>query len=92
MYDPTWRDSAATCSWSAAIVQFHVIDLNARYKLVLGFLLVKNIGHSLLGGLIRTFASTVVLCVVYRQLCIISYFIRYMYTILTSFLKIVIQS
>lgn len=75
MYDPTWRDSAAT--WSAAIVQFHVIDLNARYKLVLGFLLVKNIGHSLLGGLIRTFTSTVVLCVVYHQLCIISYFIRY---------------
>lgn len=48
MYDSTWRDSGVYCSWSAAF-----IDLNARYKLVLGFPLVTNLGHSLLGGLIN---------------------------------------
>lgn len=64
MYDSTWRDSGVYCSWSAAF-----IDLNARYKLALGFPLVTNLGHSLLGGLINHLLP--LLC------CILTSVVRY---------------
>lgn len=57
MYDSTWRDSGVYCSWSAAF-----IDLNARYKLVLGFPLVNYESRSLIVGRFNKSFTSIVVC------------------------------